>query len=83
MVADCKQNVKMLKCLWYIMVRLISHSSLSNVNDVRLKGRPITTMFCGLCNLAAEDDIRHLVLQCPGWQTARGNCSVRLLEDWI
>ena len=30
------------------------------------------TSFCELCDWSAIDDVRHLVLQCPRWQTERG-----------
>ena len=53
------------------MVRLVSHASLLRADDVRLKGSPIASRFCTSCDLAAEDDVRHLIMQCPKWQTER------------
>ena len=45
------------------MMRLLSHSSLLNCDDVRLKGATKAARFCWLCDLAAEDFTRHLVLE--------------------
>ena len=53
------------------MVRLVSYASLLRADDVRLKGSPIASRFCTSCDLAAEDDVRHLIMQCPKWQTER------------
>ena len=53
------------------MVRLISHSSMLRVDDVRLKGRPMAARFCGFCDLAAQENVRHLVMECPRWQARR------------
>ena len=53
------------------MVRLISHSSMLRVDDVRLKGRPMAARFCGFCELAAQENARHLVMECPRWQARR------------
>ena len=38
---------------------------------MRLKSLPIFSRFCGDCDLAAIDDVKHLVLQCPKWQDDR------------
>ena len=54
-----------------IMMKLISHSSLLRTDDVRLKGLPMAARFCDQCDLAAIDDVRHLVLQWPSLQEER------------
>ena len=30
----------------------------------------MSARFCNNCDLAAQDDVEHLVLQCPRWQQA-------------
>ena len=47
------------------------HCSLLRADDVRLKGSPIASRFCTSCDLAVEDDMQHLIMQCPKWQTER------------
>ena len=39
--------------------------------SVRLKGSSMFARSCEDCDVAAIDDVRHLVLQCPRWQTER------------
>ena len=53
------------------MVKLLAHSSLLRVDDVRLKGRPLSARFCTFCQLAAPEDARHFVMECPRWQLLR------------
>ena len=53
------------------MVKLISHASMLKNDDVRLKAMPMFTRCCGDCDLAAVDDARHLVMQCPKWREDR------------
>ena len=53
------------------MVKLISHASLLKNDDVRLKSMPMYSRFCGDCDLADVDDVKHLMLQCPKWQDDR------------
>ena len=48
-----------------VMIKLILHASLLKDDDVRLKGSPIASRFCDLCDHAAMDDARHLIMQCP------------------
>ena len=50
------------------MVRLISHATFLKVDDVGLKVQLLSTRYCGLCDVAAKDYLRHLILQCPRWQ---------------
>ena len=54
-----------------VMVRLLSHACLLKTDDVRLKGSSIAARFCNMCDHAAMDDARHLILQCPAWQEER------------
>ena len=54
-----------------VMIKLISHASLLKDDDVRLKGLSIANRFCARCDLAAMDDVRHLVMQCPSLQHLR------------
>ena len=53
------------------MVKVVTHSSLLRNDDVRLKSMPVYTRFCENCDLAAVDDVKHLILQCPKWQSMR------------
>ena len=53
------------------MGKIACHASLPKVDDIRLKGQPNSTRLCGLCDHAAVDDIKHLVLQCVRWQLER------------
>ena len=63
-------NHSLMKCC-EVMVRLLSHASLLKTDDVRLKGSSIAARFCNMCDHAAMDDARHLILQCPDWQEER------------
>ena len=58
--------------LWYMrdcetMVCLATywHSSVLRNDDVRLKGLPLGARLCYQYGLAAIDDARHLIMQCP------------------
>ena len=53
------------------MVRIVSHSSMLRMDDVRLKGSPIAERFCTSCDLAAPEDARHFIMECPKWQALR------------
>ena len=48
-----------------VMAKIVSHASILKVDDVLLKGHLSIARFCGLCDLTAEDDLRHFVRQCP------------------
>ena len=54
------------------MVSLATHSSVLKNDDVRLKGLPLGARMCDRCGLAAVDDARHLIMQCPEVQQQRG-----------
>ena len=47
-----------------MMGRIACHARLPKVDDIRLKGQPNSTRFCGLCDHAVVNNIKHLVLQC-------------------
>ena len=40
-------------------------------DDCRLRGTPIGSRMCILCDLGAIEDIRHVVMQCP-YHIAKG-----------
>ena len=48
-----------------MMVRLVCHSNLRECDDETLTGATIASGFCGLCALTAEENVKHLVMQCP------------------
>ena len=55
------------------MARLVCHASLLKMDDVRLKKLSMFSRCCPLCELAAPDDVKHLVLQCPSSEHKRGD----------
>ena len=55
------------------IVSLVTHSSVLRNDDVRLKGAPLGASLSDKCDLAALDDARHLVMQCPDLQRQRGD----------
>ena len=63
-------NIAMMRCC-EVMVKLLTHASLLRSDDVRLKRLPAVSRFCNRCDLAAIDDVEHLVLQCPFLQPER------------
>ena len=40
-------------------------------DDVRLKGMPMATKFCVMCDLGAPDNARHMIMECPALQQMR------------
>ena len=70
LVSDSDQSV-MRDC--ETIVSLVMHSSVLRNDDVRLKGAPLGARLCDKCDLAALDDARHLVMQCPDLQRQRGD----------
>ena len=55
-----------------VMVKLICHSSKLKDDDYRFKKPTIAERMCILCDHAASDDARHMVMQCPHHATLRG-----------
>ena len=53
------------------MARLVCHASLLKTDDLRLKNQSRINRVCSHCDLAALEDARHLVLQCPILQQKR------------
>ena len=47
-----------------MIIRLVGHTLKFN-GDIRLKGLPLSSRLCDQLDLAAMDNARHLVLQCP------------------
>ena len=48
-----------------VMVRILCHCTLLKDDDFRLKRSSIWDRMCTLCDHAALDDARHMVMQCP------------------
>ena len=59
-----RKNPELIK-ICETMARLVCHASLLWADDIRLKHLPEYTKSCPPCDLAAPDDVRHLILQCP------------------
>ena len=55
------------------MARLTCHASLLKVDDIRLKSQSRTAKMCSHCDLAAIEDVYHLILQCPRLAEERAN----------
>ena len=53
------------------MAQLVCHGSLLWADDFRLKHLPKYAKICPLCDLAALEDVRHLLLQCPSSKQKR------------
>ena len=74
------------------MAQLVCNASLLWADDIRLKHLPKYAKICPLCDLAALEDLRHLILQCPSSEQKRremfsnlersaGSLGVRLLQN--
>ena len=53
------------------MAKFVCDASLLKADDVRLKKLNRSSRFCSYCDLSEEDNIGHLVLQCPQFQDQR------------
>ena len=53
------------------VARLVCHASLLKTDDVRLKNLNRSERVCSLCDLYEDDNVRHLVMQCPKLQSER------------
>ena len=62
------------------MVKLLSHTSLLITDDVRLKSLPSTQKFCNSCDHGANENVFHLVMQCPRLQPFRNDLFKDLAE---
>ena len=67
-----------------IMVKLLCHSSLLKLDDVRLKGLPLAAKFCSSCDYSATDDAEHMIMQCPSLQPIRTEMFVEMnqIQDY-
>ena len=54
-----------------VMARLVCHASLLKTDDVRLKRLNRSDRVCSLCDMYEDDNVKHLVMQCPILQTDR------------
>ena len=60
------------------LARLVCHASLLKTDDVRLKRLNRSERVCSLCDLYEDDNVRHLVMQCPRLQPERATMFVEL-----
>ena len=60
------------------LARLVCHASLLKTDDVRLKGRHRSERVCALCDMYEDDNVRHLVMQCPRLQPERATMFTEL-----
>ena len=65
------------------LARLVCHASLLKADDVRFKRLNISDRVCTFCDLYEEDNVRHLVMQCPMMQPERSKMfrEIRVIED--
>ena len=54
-----------------VMAKFVCHASLLKADDVRFKNLNRSSRFCSHCDLSEEDNIGHLVLHCPHFQSQR------------
>ena len=67
-IADWNQQF-MRRC--EVMIKLLCHASLLKADDNRLRREPFGSRCCIRCGLAAYDDARHLIMQCPTLEDIR------------
>ena len=60
-------------CIYFCetVARIVRHGSLLRMDNMRLKGSSAFARACPLCDLAAPDDAKHLILQCPSSENIR------------
>ena len=68
MIADRMQHY-MRRC--ELMVKLLSHASLLRGDDKRYKSAPFSSRCCTLCDHAAIEETKHMVMQCSGHDNIR------------
>ena len=54
-----------------VMARILCHCTLLKEDDFRYKRSTMWQRMCTLCDLAAPDDARHMIMQCPYHQDLR------------
>ena len=64
--ADHSQ-MRMCEC----MARILAHASRLKCDEVNLKGLPSSYRACDKCDLFAEENIHHIVMQCPVYYDLR------------
>ena len=60
------------------LARLVCHASLLKTDDVRLKRLNRSERVCFFCDLYEDDNVRHLVMQCPKLQSERATMFTEL-----
>ena len=60
-------QMRMCEC----MARILARASRLKCDDVNLKGLPLSYRACDKCEYFAQEDIFHIVMQCPGYQDLR------------
>ena len=70
---DIWQGWVSLDLLIETLSKLICHVSALKVDDVRLKGSTLASKSCTLFDLGHEEDVTHLVLQCPAFEDVRSD----------
>ena len=68
MISDCHQEY-MRRC--ETMVRILCHTSLLKSDDVKLIRSSFMARSCSMCENAAYEDIRHIVMQCSAQDRIR------------
>ena len=56
-----------------VMARLICRTSLLKADDFRLKDSPVGARMCQNCVLGIEEDLFHIVMQCPLGEASRAS----------
>ena len=61
------EHTKMCECL----ARIVCKACMLKSDDYRLKGLPPSYRTCNNCDLYAEENIRHILMQCPALENDR------------
>ena len=48
-----------------VMARLVCDTSLLKTTDIRMKKASLASRFCEKCDLGSEENIKHIVMECP------------------
>ena len=62
------------------MAALVCDTSLLKATDYRLKKKSYSHKICTRCDLGSVEDIRHLVMQCPGFSNQMSELFEKLLQ---
>ena len=63
------------------MAKIICHTSRLKRDDFRLKGSPMSTRTCTMCNMYCIEDILHLLTQCPFYHEDRDNMYKEIFKE--